>query len=173
MTTPETKLEHAVTEQRAGPPAKPALMGTILHAVRHWWQSGYKGIEQKSSNKLAEIRTDLAVTRTLMAADRTLMAWVRTALSMYSFGFTIYKILEGIQEAGNSLPQGYTPQSAGLFLTGLGTFAMVMGTIEYWGTLREVHPLHDFPLRRPALIMALLMSVLGVFLFVSIVTKLF
>ena len=30
--------------------------------------------------------------------QRTLMAWVRTALSMISFGFTIYKFLQVLQE---------------------------------------------------------------------------
>ena len=43
---------------------------------------------------------DLATTRTLMAADRTLMAWIRTSLSLLSFGFTIYKILQGFAESG-------------------------------------------------------------------------
>jgi putative membrane protein len=92
---------------------------------------------------------------------------------MFSFGFTIYKILQGFEETGRALPRGQTPQSIGLFLTGLGTLAMVMGTVEYWRTLREVHRLHDFRLARPALVMALFMSVLGVFLFISIVTNLF
>ena len=53
-----------------------------------------------SSNEMAQQRTTLAASRTLMAADRSLMAWVRTGLSMISFGFTIYKILQGFQEAG-------------------------------------------------------------------------
>jgi putative membrane protein len=109
-----------------------------------------------------------------MAADRTLMAWVRTSLSMYSFGFTIYKVLEGLESSGGILPRGLdTPQSAGMFLTAMGTLAMVGGTIEYWESLEQVHRVHDFRLVRPALIMAALMSVLGVFLFISIVTRLF
>jgi len=173
VTTQETKSEDPPPEELAKRAGRPTLFGAIRTAISHWWGSGYKGLEDKSSNELAEIRTDLAATRTLMGADRTLMAWVRTSLSMDSFGFTIYKVLQGFQEAGKSLPQGYTPQSIGLFLTGLGTVAMVMGTVEYWGTLREVHQLQDFRLARPALIMAVLMSVLGVFLFVSIITELF
>lgn len=173
MTTDETKSEDVLPEAPAKRVGRPTLFGAIRTAISHWWGSGYKGIEDKSSNELAEIRTDLAATRTLMGADRTLMAWVRTSLSMYSFGFTIYKILQSFQEAGKSLPQGHTPLSIGLFLTGLGTLAMVMGTIEYWGTLREVHQLQEFRLARPAFIMALVMSVLGVFLFLSIIIELF
>jgi putative membrane protein len=129
--------------------------------------------ENLSSNALAQRRTDLAISRNLMAADRTLMAWVRTALSLDSFGFTIYKVLVTFQEGGGQLPQGHTPRNIGLFLTGLGTIAMLMGTVEYWQMLKGLHEIRDFRLMRPSLVIALLMSVMGVFLFVSIMTKLF
>jgi putative membrane protein len=129
--------------------------------------------DKKSSNELAEMRTDLATSRNLMAADRTLMAWVRTSLSLDSFGFTIYKLLKAFQQTGGELRQEHTPRNVGLFLTGLGTVAMLMGTVEYWYTLKELHEIKDFRLTRPSLIMALIMSVAGLFLFVSIITKLF
>lgn len=129
--------------------------------------------ENLSANALAQRRTDLAISRNLMAADRTLMAWVRTALSLDSFGFTIYKVLVAFQEGGGQLPQGQTPRNIGLFLTGLGTIAMLMGTVEYWQTLKELRQIKEFRLTRPALVMAVIMSVMGVFVFVSILTKLF
>lgn len=128
---------------------------------------------QKSNNELAQIRNDLAVDRTLMAADRTLMAWIRTALSMNSFGFTIYKILDAYQASGAHLPQGHTPRNIGLFLTGLGTLAMVMGAIEYWQTLRELRQLKEIRVARPTFVMGVLMATMGLFLFFAIVTKLF
>jgi putative membrane protein len=106
-----------------------------------------------SSNEMAHQRTDLACSRTLMAADRSLMAWVRTALSMISFGFTIYKVLEGFQKAGAVL-HGVSPRSAGLFLTGLGTLAIVAGTVEYWHVI------------------ALILSATGLLLFLGIITRL-
>ena len=86
-------------------------------------------IEPQSSNELAAERTHWAADRTVMAADRTLMAWVRTALSLMSFGFTIYKLLQGFQAAGTMLPHADSPRRVGLFLTGLGAVAMVMGMI--------------------------------------------
>jgi putative membrane protein len=129
--------------------------------------------ETLSPNELAQERTDLALFRNLMAADRTLMAWVRTSLSLDSFGFTIYKVLVAFQQGGGQLPQGHTPRNIGLFLTGLGTVAMLMGTVEYWQSLKELQKMKEFRLTRPSLLMALLMSVMGVFLFISIMTKLF
>lgn len=130
-------------------------------------------MEPKSSNDLAEDRTDLAVKRTLMGADRTLMAWVRTALSMISFGFTIYKILESFQESGGHLlSRQLDPQNVGLFLTGMGTISMVMGTFEYWHTLKELRRLASIRVWRPSFVMAMIISVAGLFVFVSIVTRL-
>ena len=118
--------------------------------------------EVRSANDLAQDRTDLAVSRNMMAADRTLMAWVRTSLSLYSFGFTIYKVLVAFQQGGGQLPQGHTPRNIGLFLTGLGTVAMLMGTVEYWESLKELRKVKGFRIMRPSFVMALLMSVTGV-----------
>jgi putative membrane protein len=127
--------------------------------------------DTKSTNMLAQDRTDLAISRTMMAADRSLMAWIRTALSMISFGFAVYKILQDFQEIGAKLPAEHTPRNIGLFLIGLGTVSMVMGTIAYWQTFKELRLLQHFPVWRPSFVIALIMSGLGLFLFVSIVVK--
>jgi putative membrane protein len=127
--------------------------------------------DTKSTNMLAQDRTDLAVSRTMMAADRSLMAWIRTALSMISFGFAVYTILQDFQESGANLRAEETPRNIGLFLIGLGTISMVMGTIAYWQTFRELRLLQHFPVWRPSFVIALVMSGLGLFLFVGIVVK--
>jgi len=124
--------------------------------------------QPKTSNELAEDRTELAVQRTVMAADRSLMAWVRTGLSMISFGFTIYRLLQAFQAGGEILPRTNTPRNLGLFLTGLGTLALLAGTVEYFQTLKDLHELYAKRILRPAFIMALLMAVAGLFMFVSI-----
>jgi len=115
----------------------------------------------------------LAATRTLMAADRTLMAWVRTSMSLSSFGFTIYKVLQGFAESGIHLPHGHSPRVVGLFLTTLGTLAMVMGSVEYVQALRELRKYMEIKLARPAFVMAVLMGLVGLALFISIVTSVF
>lgn len=128
--------------------------------------------QTKSTNELAEDRTDLAIGRTLMAADRSLMAWIRTALAMISFGFTIYKVLESLQQNRGGLPHDYSPRTVGLFLTGLGTVSMVAGTIEYWQRIKIWREYHAITVWRPTVVMALIMSVMGLFFFVSIIAKL-
>jgi putative membrane protein len=129
-------------------------------------------IEPKSSNEIVGERTDLAILRTVMAADRSLMAWVRAGLSMTSIGFTVYKLLQAFQESGGLLPRTSTPRTIGLFLTGLGTAALVMGTIEYFQTLKDLRELHAERIWRPAFILATLMTCCSVFMFVSIISRL-
>jgi putative membrane protein len=119
----------------------------------------------RSSNDLAEDRTLLAVERTLMAADRSLMAWIRTALSMMSFGFTIYKLLQGF-EAGGQL-------TVGLFLTSMGTFATVAGILEYWNAFKGLRRYRHIDVLRPSFVFAVAMAVAGLFLFFSIILKVF
>ena len=125
---------------------------------------------QKASTK---VPLNLPVMNTLMAADRTLMSWTRTSLSLLSFGFTIFKILQGFQDAeGKFVVRSDVPRDAGLFLTAMGTFAMVMGTLEYWQTLKVLDQQRIFGRPRAPLIMAMIMSISGVLLFVSILWKL-
>lgn len=127
--------------------------------------------EPKSPNELAAQRTDLAAGRTVMAADRNLMAWVRTSLSLMSFGFTLYKIMQGFQAEGAALPHPDSPRRMGLFLVGLGTLAMVMGTIEYAGVLRDLREIKHYRLLRPSFVMAIIMAAACLFLFVGILSK--
>jgi putative membrane protein len=128
--------------------------------------------EYRSANELSVERTDLATLRTVMAADRSLMAWVRTGLSMISFGFTIYKLLQTFQEGGVILPNENSPRRIGLFLTALGTVSIVIGTIEYRQTLKVMHQVQHRRAWRPSFIMALIMSLTGVFVFLSLIIKL-
>jgi len=126
---------------------------------------------EKSANELAAQRTIHATDRTMMAADRSLMAWVRTALSLISFGFTIYKLLQGFAEAGTSLSHASSPRSMGMWLTGMGTISMVLGTVEYWYRLKDLRHYRYYALWRPSFVMALLMSGTGLFLFIAIIAK--
>lgn len=127
----------------------------------------------KSTNELAAERNAYALTRTTMGADRTLMAWIRTALSLYSFGFTIYKLLQDFVHSGatHAVRPG-EPRTVGLVMTGMGAVTMLMGVLEYWLRMRELEPGRPFPvLRRPVFVMSLVMSAIGVFLFAGILFK--
>jgi putative membrane protein len=127
--------------------------------------------EPLDANQLSAVRTDLSIHRTAMAADRSLMAWVRTGLSMISFGFTIYKVLEGFQESGSVHPDGLSPKNAGLVLIGLGSLSIISGTIEYWHRLGSMGGNQQIKRITPAFVMAMVWSALGIAAFFGIINR--
>jgi len=101
------------------------------------------------------------------------MAWTRTALAQLSFSFTIYKVLEGLQERGGGRPlHPHAPEAAGLFLAGMGILSMLLGGVQYALTTRQLLKTATFPLffRAPA-IMGALMLLIGLVLFIGIAAR--
>ena len=84
-----------------------------------------------TSNELAGQRTEMGFGRTLMALERTLMAWIRTSLSLISFGFTIFKFLEAMQDRADAGTRGNAPRNLGLFLICLGIGVLVLAIFQF------------------------------------------
>src|SRR5512137_2156314 len=87
-----------------------------------------------ANEKMASLRTGLAVQRTRMAAERTLMATMRTSLSLIGFGFTIFSFFQGI--IGNQPFDGVFPRRAparfGLALVVIGVLVLLFGTLYHY-----------------------------------------
>lgn len=117
--------------------------------------------------KLSDI---LAIDRSRLASERTLMAWVRTALSMITFGFTLYKFLQFVQEESRvPLPHPQAPRNLALTLIGIGIFVLIVAGIQhrnYVGRLGSVQGGKPWDL---SLIVASLIALLGLLMFASIV----
>jgi putative membrane protein len=115
---------------------------------------------------------DLALTRTIMAADRTLMAWIRTSLAMISFGFTLGKIGDALSSSDVQL-FGRTKgiESVAYYLVSLGTLALVLAAVQYRIEVARLVP--QGVRRRPsvAFVIAVLLSLLGIFVFTDLVTR--
>jgi putative membrane protein len=123
---------------------------------------------EKTSNELAQERTDLAFRRTVMAVDRTLMAWVRTGLSIISFGFTVYKLLDALQTRTEVIAPGITPQQVGMFLCGAGSAALTLGVIEYFVSIRQLRQEAPVGMLRSSLVIAVLIAGFGIYLVIGI-----
>jgi putative membrane protein len=123
---------------------------------------------------MAEIGTTdrLAIGRTGMAANRTLMAWIRTSISMISFGYTIYKVIQGFEESTTRLPIELHAARAGLLLTGLGIISLIVGMIEHYMVFRQLRQITPIPYWGHTLWIALLMMCVAVAIFVGIMTRL-
>jgi putative membrane protein len=106
------------------------------------------------------------------------MDWVRTGISMISFGFSLYVILTGFQNAPNAahvhpLAQRFSPLNVGLFLCGAGTLSILMGLGEYVSAMRQLG-LHAMRYAwRPSFIIAALLSLAGLFVSLSMLSTLF
>ena len=114
----------------------------------------------------------LALDRNKLAAERTLMAWVRTSLSMISFGFTIYKFLQVIDEqSGVPVARPNAPRNVGLVLTGLGTLVVIVACIQHWRYVKNLRADQPYKPWDLSFIVACLIAILGALLFISIVVR--
>jgi putative membrane protein len=104
-----------------------------------------------------------------MAAERTLMAWTRTALSMISFGFTIYKFMQTLQDQSKvPVLNPQAPRNVGLMLIGLGTAALIAATVQHWKYMKNMDPQHPYKLWDLAFVVAIFLTLIGLLMFGSI-----
>jgi putative membrane protein len=114
----------------------------------------------------------LALDRTRLASERTLMAWVRTALSMISFGFTIYKFLQVVQEQSKvAALRPQAPRELGLTLIGIGTFAVIVASVQHWNYVKKLRPDQPCKIWDLTLVVACLIALLGLLMFGSILFR--
>ena len=108
-------------------------------------------------------RTDLALERTVLAHERTLMAWIRTATSLISFGFTVYKFFDTLQEAkmGTST-RLLGPRGFAIAMISIGLVALVLATIEHSRSLASLRASGAPHKQSLSLIIAALVTLLGV-----------
>ena len=128
----------------------------------------------RSSNALAEDRTELAVERSFLSFERTLMAWLRTALSMIGFGFTLAKFFQYLADQRGGAVVGrfgstWASDTVGLTMIAIGTVSLVLAVIQHH---RRVVALRAYGLVQQwnlALWIAGLVAALGVFAFLALV----
>jgi putative membrane protein len=113
--------------------------------------------------------TRLALERTHLAHERTMMAWVRTSTSLISFGFTIYKFLQGMQQGGSARPAGIlTPRRFGLVMIGIGLVGLVVASIENRRNVKSLEERYGPAPRSLASLLAWLIALFGISAFVLV-----
>ena len=126
-----------------------------------------------SENLSPNTSTLLAIDRTRLAHDRTLMAWVRTSTSLISFGFTIYKFFQYLQQQQQGAPREgmLGPRQYGTLMIVIGIVALMFATLQHrrdMKTLRAHYPEVPYSL---ATVLAGLISILGILALLAIIFR--
>ncbi len=126
------------------------------------------------STSLSRKRTSLSVERSFLAFERTLMAWLRTSLSMISFGFTLVKFFDFLEEERGGPIVGrfggtWATTSLGMAMIVIGTGALVMAIIQHHRRVIALRRQGLLPQWNLAMNVAILVAMLGVFALVSLV----
>lgn len=120
--------------------------------------------------------------RTRLAVESTLMSWVRTSISLIGFGFTIVQFfarfndMQGVAEAARP----GAPRYIGLAMIAAGVLGLMVALWQYWWLNRYLWsepftPLagvqRSGPINTPIIAVAILLLLIGVFAFVSVLTR--
>lgn len=106
--------------------------------------------------------TKLAFDRTWVAYERTMLAWVRTATSLITFGFSIYKFFQILREDSPGANYLIGARQFGILLVTIGLASLGLATLEYRQNIRALGPEYQVRPRSLAVIVAALLSILGV-----------
>jgi inner membrane protein YidH len=109
-----------------------------------------------------DVSTRLAFERTWVAYERTMLAWVRTATSLITFGFSVYKFFQIVREEGGRTNHLIGSRQFGLLLVSIGLAALALATLEYRQNIRMLGAEYQGRPRSLAVIVAGLISVLGI-----------
>ena len=115
--------------------------------------------------------TRLAFDRTRAAYERTMMSWIRTATSLITFGFTIYKFFQ--LEVPRERQQYHLigPREFALALVSIGLFSLLLATFENRHNIRALGRQYAGRQRSLAVIVAALVSLLGILALVLMIFR--
>lgn len=118
-----------------------------------------------------DLSTRLALDRTRAAYERTMMSWIRTGTSLITFGFTIYKFfqLDAVSEKRRDYFIG--PREFAIALVSIGLFSLLLATLENRQNIRALGTQYAGKQRSLAVIVAALVSLLGVVAFIAMIFR--
>ena len=118
-----------------------------------------------------DLSTKLAFDRTWVAYERTMLAWVRTATSLITFGFSVYKFFQIVREGGERNNYVIGSRQFGLLLVSIGLASLALATLEYRQNIRMLGAQYQGRHRSLAVIVAALVSILGVVALIVMVSR--
>ena len=129
----------------------------------------------------ASVSDHFAWVRTRLALERTMMSWLRTAVALIGFGFAIVEYFYRLQQIPHTraayLPTA--PEYLGLALISCGVLALIISIWQYFWTVRYLWREPYVPIagmtkegmQSPVIVVALLLTGIGVFAFFAVVLR--
>jgi len=120
-------------------------------------------VAEKQSPPAAPDQLQLALERTIAAYERTLLAWIRTSTSMITFGFALYEFSEYLNqhEPDRVRNRLLTAHTFGMLMIIFGIAALVLATLQYRRVMRRLEALTPELPFSFGLVLAALISLLG------------
>jgi putative membrane protein len=115
--------------------------------------------------------TELAFRRTRASYERTMMSWIRTATSLITFGFTIYKFFQLEKPADRQPSRLIGPREFSIALVSIGLFSLLLATLENRQSIRELGAQYAGAQRSLAVLVAALVSFLGIVALVAMIFR--
>jgi len=126
------------------------------------------------------VNNHFALIRTRLALERTMMAWVRTAVALIGFGFTIVQFLErlGGMEGVAPAVRPFAARYVGLALIATGVLVLAISAWQYhravnylFNEFRSIAGAGRRPVHTPTYTVMIIMMLIGVFAFLSVLTR--
>ena len=118
-----------------------------------------------------DVSTRLAIARTRAAYERTMMSWTRTATSLITFGFSIYKFFQIEAPAERLQNRLIGPRGFAFTLVSIGLLSLILATLEHRQNIRTLGEEYGGRLRSLSVLVAGLISILGVLALVAILFR--
>ncbi len=79
-----------------------------------------------------------ALVRTALSSERSLMAWIRTSVSLYTFGFTITKFLDYLEQQQEGAQFSTGLHRLGFVIICIGILGLVLAAVGHLQRLKKM-----------------------------------
>ena len=126
--------------------------------------------ERVRAAEIVRALSALALVRTAFSSQRSLMSWMRTSVSLYTFGFSITKFTDYLEQQKQDVELSGSPRLLGLIFIAMGIVAIVLAVFEHAKRIRRMNQLGLPDVSQPHLptIAALALFVIGIVTLVGI-----
>ena len=97
--------------------------------------------ERLTAPEIVRVLSGLALVRTAFSSQRSLMAWMRTSVSLYTFGFSITKFTDYLEQEEQAVAFSGSPRRLGFIFLAMGIAATALAVFEHVRRIQRMRQL--------------------------------